>query len=810
MANVIGPDVSFYQDDPETPQGINFIKMRESAGYVIIRAGQNIWVDSDFKVNWREAKLAGLPRGSYWFYDSRIEPKRQAELWVQQFGGDYGELPLFADFEESYNGPYKGWKNWYTFLERIKALVGTKEIAIYTAYYYWRDNAPNATTQAENLNYFGQYPLWIANYGTSEPLVPQPWKKGEWLFWQYTETGDGNLFGVESNEIDLNYFNGDLNALRARFNLTDSPPPPPPDPDPIPEEDTPTGKTYKVTTSPSLKVREGPGTTYDSIGLIYPNEIVEEINANTDRTWLKIRKADGSLIGWSFAIYLSPISETPPPIIEARKYKVTASPSLKVRSGPGLTYPSLGTVTRNEIVEEISANADRTWLKIKNSTGRLIGWSSAAYLQLITGTTPTPPVEPPAEKNLYRVIRTSLQALEEAVSSAKLVGLIYFGEVVEEIGATADRSWLKIKNSDGSIVGWSLSKDLLNINEPLPPAEEDPATPIPDDDDKKWYRVNYASVTVRETPSASGKALGSLLLNDTLPALDDTSSANWIQIRRVDGLTGWSEKKYFVFLSATRPTSIKQNLFKGVTFLQKDLTSPRKNRMYVMAIDLTTVGLEFLVTPSKISGGILCTRTTSKFLGEFNLNAAINGDGFGYLSASTYIPATTCPSGGDPVKVNGYAASRKNIYSPINTIQPTVYLSAKNQVTINEKPNSIFNAISGDRLVVQKGVTVKNLAALAPAPRTAIGINKAGRWLIWMVIDGRQAGYSEGVTLNELAGLLISYGVYNGANMDGGGSSAMVIKNIDGSASVLNSPIDQSIPGKERAVANHLGLYIKK
>ena len=106
MANVIGPDVSFYQDDPETPQGIDFIKMRESAGYVIIRAGQNTWVDSDFKINWREAKLAGLPRGSYWFYDSRTEPKRQAELWVQQFAGDFGELPLFADFEESYMGPY--------------------------------------------------------------------------------------------------------------------------------------------------------------------------------------------------------------------------------------------------------------------------------------------------------------------------------------------------------------------------------------------------------------------------------------------------------------------------------------------------------------------------------------------------------------------------------------------------------------------------------------------------------------------------------------------------------------------------------
>lgn len=802
MANVIGPDVSFYQDDPETPQGIDFVKMSASAGYVIIRAGQNTWVDSDFKVNWREAKLAKLPRGSYWFYDSRTEPKKQAELWVQQFGGDFGELPLFADFEEAYGGNYKGWKNWYTFLERLKALIGGHEIAIYTAYYYWRDNAPNATTQASSLNYFKQYPLWIANYGATEPLVPLPWKKGEWLFWQYTETGDGALFGVESKGIDLNYFNGDADAFRARFKVTI--PDPDPDPDPIPDDDTPTGINYLVTAEPSLKVREGPGTTYSAIGLLYPNEIVEEINANSDRTWLKVRKADGTLMGWCFATYLQKVGETPTP--EAKLYKVTASPSLKAREGPGLTYVSLGTYPYGTIVQELAANVDRTWLKVTNDSGSLIGWSFAEYLEY-TGTTPIPPDETGEQ---YRVTTTTLQVLEEASAAAKLVGLLYFGEIVEGLEKSADGTWLKIQKADGSLAGWSLSKDLLLVDEDNPtPPDEDSATPVPDDDDKKWYRVGISSVTVRETPSSTGKALGTVILDDTLPALDDTSNTSWIQIRRVDGLTGWCEKKNFVFLSATRPTSIKQNLFKGVTFLQKDLISPRKNRMYVMAIDLTTSGLEFLVTPSKSTSGILCTRTTSKFLEEFKLGVAINGDGYSYLDVTAYPPATTCPSGGDPVKVNGYAASRGTIYSPIKTVQPTVYISSKNQVTIEEKPSKVFNAISGDRMVVQKGVTVKNLAALAPAPRTAIGVNKNGRWLILMVIDGRQDGYSEGVTLSELAGLLITYGVYTGANMDGGGSSAMVIKGIDGEARILNSPIDQNIPGKERSVANHLGLYVK-
>ena len=71
MGNAIGPDVSFYQDLEETPEKIDFVKMQKTANFVIIRAGQNLWPDPDFEYNWTEAKKAGLPRGSYWFYDSR-------------------------------------------------------------------------------------------------------------------------------------------------------------------------------------------------------------------------------------------------------------------------------------------------------------------------------------------------------------------------------------------------------------------------------------------------------------------------------------------------------------------------------------------------------------------------------------------------------------------------------------------------------------------------------------------------------------------------------------------------------------------
>jgi exopolysaccharide biosynthesis protein len=79
-----------------------------------------------------------------------------------------------------------------------------------------------------------------------------------------------------------------------------------------------------------------------------------------------------------------------------------------------------------------------------------------------------------------------------------------------------------------------------------------------------------------------------------------------------------------------------------------------------------------------------------------------------------------------------------------------------------------------------------------------------------MVIDGRQSGISEGVTLAELADQLIAVGVFTGVNMDGGGSSTMVIRNINGTPKVVNTPIEGNVPGNESKVANHLGISLQQ
>ena len=59
-------------------------------------------------------------------------------------------------------------------------------------------------------------------------------------------------------------------------------------------------------------------------------------------------------------------------------------------------------------------------------------------------------------------------------------------------------------------------------------------------------------------------------------------------------------------------------------------------------------------------------------------------------------------------------------------------------------------------------------------PRTAMGYTTNGR-LIILLIEGRNPGIAEGATLADEANILLKLGCYEALNLDGGGSSCMLI-----------------------------------
>jgi hypothetical protein len=91
-------------------------------------------------------------------------------------------------------------------------------------------------------------------------------------------------------------------------------------------------------------------------------------------------------------------------------------------------------------------------------------------------------------------------------------------------------------------------------------------------------------------------------------------------------------------------------------------------------------------------------------------------------------------------------------------------------------------------------------------PRTAAGVTRDGRTLLLLVVDGRRAGWSVGVTLPQLARMMLEAGAWNAVNLDGGGSSAMWYRTpAEAGGRVLNRPSD----GRVRPVATHLGVRVR-
>lgn len=88
-------------------------------------------------------------------------------------------------------------------------------------------------------------------------------------------------------------------------------------------------------------------------------------------------------------------------------------------------------------------------------------------------------------------------------------------------------------------------------------------------------------------------------------------------------------------------------------------------------------------------------------------------------------------------------------------------------------------------------------------PRSAIGLSRDGTRAWLAVIDGRQPGVSMGMTLRQVGTLMQALGATRALNLDGGGSSALALRDPQtGAVRVVNSPSDKT----ERPVGNALAV----
>lgn len=117
----------------------------------------------------------------------------------------------------------------------------------------------------------------------------------------------------------------------------------------------------------------------------------------------------------------------------------------------------------------------------------------------------------------------------------------------------------------------------------------------------------------------------------------------------------------------------------------------------------------------------------------------------------------------------------------------------------NEVKDNLEEALGGNAILVKDGKVFETPQTGADRePRTAVGIKKDGK-VFFIAVDGRQEPYSAGISMGELAELMISMGAVQALNLDGGGSSTYISRTAGTDTLELkNRPSD----GQERRVAN--------
>jgi len=203
-----------------------------------------------------------------------------------------------------------------------------------------------------------------------------------------------------------------------------------------------------------------------------------------------------------------------------------------------------------------------------------------------------------------------------------------------------------------------------------------------------------------------------------------------------------------------------------------------------------TVRTNSLVMFNKYFGSSTKTNNTVTELRLKRVSPLVIGDTIKFVVKAKNVGLGNMTYNPDEYVLSGNGTSKAFLDS-------TILVNDTIKIVFNTNPfrGQIYSMTGGGPTLVING-TIPSGLQTAVHPRTAVGFNQDSTKIFFVTVDGRQPGFSVGMSLPELANYMLSIGCWNAVNLDGGGSTTMVVRNR-----VVNSPSDAA---GERSVANAL------
>jgi exopolysaccharide biosynthesis protein len=294
-----------------------------------------------------------------------------------------------------------------------------------------------------------------------------------------------------------------------------------------------------------------------------------------------------------------------------------------------------------------------------------------------------------------------------------------------------------------------------------------------------------------------------------------------------------------------RAATITTNPYPGITCITRSETTPRPVNMHIALIDLNAPGISFAVTPH--SGSRETTRqTTTDFVNQEQAKLGINVAFFDPVAvpassnSEVYLAGLIMSQGQyvsnfDPQPAPGFTPDQS--YAIVSNA-PALNIDQTNHASVVHRDpaqpdnqhilesTNLWNAVSGSAQIITDGnVSIPDYkdathpdGLLTPGgsanysnsnswynlinARTSIGITQDASTLVLFTVD--RAGGSQGMTVGEVANIMKSeYGCYQAFNLDGGGSTAMSLRDpTTGIVSEVNVSSDTNYVGGRPEGAN--------
>lgn len=253
------------------------------------------------------------------------------------------------------------------------------------------------------------------------------------------------------------------------------------------------------------------------------------------------------------------------------------------------------------------------------------------------------------------------------------------------------------------------------------------------------------------------------------------------------------------------PSEMQRTLFAGVQYTRSVVSSQRPQVTHVVRIDLGTKGLSFLVTPGDAGKLLpLQAKTASEFLAEHKLELGIVSGQFapGYAKTPWEEPLASSSF----VRPNGRTVSRTVEYGK-GDAPSTLYFTDKNEATIGRAPANVYNALTGDCVLVGDKQNLDGCPFAGDrVARSAAGLDATGKILTLVVVDGHRKGVAEGMSAVELGAWLQTQGLVQAVQLGAGPQAELVWRNEEGDVVPLSIPMGSGTAGSERRVGAVLGV----